>query len=143
MKIIISLFIVFAGVSNAFAQHSDSTLLLAQNQHTDNLVVEKNVDSLVYKYAPDFVFSHGSGKVEGRESWLKSVAKGNFIRRTHDSVKVYLHDHIATVTGKLSVVKKTVKGEDRYHLKYVRVYALRKLRWEMISHITTWEMHEK
>lgn len=122
---------------------SDSSILLLLNQQIDNYVVANNVISLDKLYADDFVFSHGSGRVEGKQGWFTSVAKGSFLQRQHDSVTVELHTNIAILKGKLSVTKKGTKENSRYHLKYLRVYALRNLQWQMISHITYWEVHEK
>ena len=124
-----------------FAQ-SDSIRLIVLNQDIDNAVVKQDSLSLKKWYADDFVFSHGSGKVEGKTDWLKSVAKGNFISRKHDSVTVELHPAIAVVKGKLSIQKKNADKTDRYHLKYIRVYAIRNKEWQLISHSTTYEFHE-
>jgi len=121
----------------------DSSVLIALNQQIDNHVVTQNITALEKLYAEDFVFSHGSGRVEGKQSWFKSVAKGNFLSRQHDSVTVELHPGIAIVKGKLSVQKKGAAATDRYHLKYIRVYAYRGKQWQMISHSTTFEFHER
>ncbi len=121
---------------------SDSSLLLLLNQQIDNYVVQANKKALDKLYADDFVFSHGSGRVEGKTGWFKSVAKGSFASRQHDSVTVELHAGIAILKGMLSVTKKTEKGNNKYHLKYVRVYTLRDKQWQMISHLTYWENHE-
>ena len=121
---------------------ADSSFLLALNQQVDDNVVKKNIPELEKVYANDFIFSHGSGKVEGKAGWLVSAGKGLFLSRTHDSVKVELHKDVAVVKGKLSVAKTNREKTDRYHLYYIRVYAKRDNRWQMISHNTTAEYHE-
>lgn len=133
----------FSGLLAQDNTKTDSSLLLTLNQQIDNYVVQKNTDALDKLYADDFVFSHGSGRVEGKAGWFASVSKGSFTRRQHDSVTVELHPGTAILRGKLSVYKKTEKENSRYHLKYIRVYAKRDLQWQMISHITYWEYHEK
>jgi sarcosine oxidase delta subunit len=132
----------FCALQNAHAQ-PDSSLLVELNQQIDNYVVKKDIASLEKAFADDFVFSHGSGKVEGKEGWLKSAGKGLFISRTHDSVKVELHKEVAIVKGKLTVAKTNKDKTDRYYLYYIRVYAKRNNHWQMISHSTTSEFHEK
>jgi uncharacterized protein DUF4440 len=122
---------------------SDSLFLVVLNQQVDDNVVKKNMADLEQVFANDFVFSHGSGKVEGKDGWLRSAAKGLFISRKHDSVKVELHQDVAIVKGKLLVSKKNKDKTDRYHLYYIRVYVKRDDRWRMISHSTTSEYHEK
>lgn len=124
------------------AQLADSNFIILRNQQIDTYVVEHNTTALDSLYADDFVFSHGSGRVEGKQGWFTSVAKGNFLSRLHDSVTVEFHPQLAIVKGKLTVQKKNKEKTDRYHLHYVRVYALRKNSWQMISHITTREYHE-
>ena len=121
---------------------SDSSLLIALNQQIDNYVVAKDTAALSKLNAGDFVFSHGSGNIDSKQSWFKSVVKGSYISRQHDSVTVELHPNLAILRGKLSVHKKANNKTDRYHLKYVRVYAYRDKQWQMISHITTAEYHE-
>ncbi|MFT3980823.1 MAG: nuclear transport factor 2 family protein [Ferruginibacter sp.] len=120
----------------------DSIHMILLNQQIDDYVVAQNVQALEGLYADDFVFSHGSGRVEGKTGWMSSVKKGSFTERKHDSVTVEMHGIVAIVRGKLTVVKKAKEKTDRYHLKYVRVYASRNNQWQMISHFTFTEWHE-
>jgi hypothetical protein len=120
---------------------SDSSFIISLNQEIDDQVVRQNIMALEKWYAADLVFSHGSGRVEGKQGWLRSVAKGGFLLRLHDSVVVELHAGLAIVRGKLSVEKKNKEKTDRYQLKYIRVYVFRNNAWQMISHITTSEYH--
>lgn len=141
-KLLLSFILVFT-VQIAISQSADSNYIILRNQQIDTYVTEHNTAALDSMYADDFVFSHGSGRVEGKQGWFSSVAKGNFLSRLHDSVTVEFHPQLAIVRGKLSVQKRNEEKTDRYHLYYVRVYALRKDSWQMISHITTREYHEK
>jgi hypothetical protein len=131
-----------AFAAEAQAGLADSSYLISLNQQIDNAVVKQDTISLKKWYAADFVFSHGSGRVDGKESWLTSVTKGNFISRQHDSVTVELHPTLAVVKGKLAIQKKNADKIDRYHLKYIRVYAYRNKEWQLASHNTTYEYHE-
>ena len=121
----------------------DSSSLIALNQQIDDHVVKQDTVSLKRLYAEDFVFSHGSGRVDNKQSWLRSVAKGNFLLRKHDSVRVELHPSLAILKGKLSVQKLNKDKMDRYHLNYIRVYAIRDKQWQLVSHSTTFEYHEQ
>lgn len=113
------------------------------NKSVDRAVVQKRISVLEKLYADDFVFTHGTGLIDSRSSWLKNIADTSvhFIYREHDSTVVELHDNIAIVTGTLTVRRKTVKGMNAYALRYVRVFAQRKDQWQMISHRTTSEWH--
>lgn len=135
------MFFLFAvGVVNA--QAADSSSLIALNQQIDDLVVRKDVSSLGGLYADDFVFSHGSGKVEGKASWLGTVGRATYPLRQHDSVKVELHPGVAIVKGKMLIKRNDKDKVAIYRLRYIRVYALREKRWQMISHSTTEEIHD-
>jgi len=142
MRRLLFLFFFIGNIQFLWAQVADSNFIILRNQQIDTYVVEHNTTALDSLYADDFVFSHGSGRVEGKQGWFTSVVKGSFLSRLHDSVTVEFHPQLAIVRGKLSVQKKNKEKTDRYHLYYVRVYALRKNTWQMISHITTREYHE-
>ncbi|MBK8953689.1 MAG: nuclear transport factor 2 family protein [Chitinophagaceae bacterium] len=131
------------GISSAQTSSNtgDSSLLIVINQQIDDYVVNKDTLELASLYAEDFIFSHGSGRVEGKQGWFSSVAKGGFLLRRHDSVKVELHPQLAILRGKLSVQKRGKEKTDNYYLYYIRVYAYRNKRWQMLSHITTSEYH--
>lgn len=144
-KLLVLLFLVGINGSPLFAQsknNADSVLLITLNQQIDTKVISQDTVGLSLLYADDFVFSHGSGRVDNKQSWLRSVAKGGFILRQHDSVTVELHPFMAIVKGRLSVEKKNKEKIDRYFLKYIRVYAIRNEQWQLVSHSTVYEKHE-
>ncbi|RYE01749.1 MAG: nuclear transport factor 2 family protein [Sphingobacteriales bacterium] len=141
-KLLLLIMIVSSLSSLSNAQTGDSSLLVQLNQQIDNYVVQQKVTELQTLYADDFVFSHGSGKVEGKASWLTSVARSTFLSRQHDSVKVELHPGVGVVKGNMSIQRKDKDKLAVYHLKYIRVYALRNKQWQMISHSTTAERHD-
>jgi Domain of unknown function (DUF4440) len=122
---------------------ADSSYIVSLNQQIDNYVVQQNIAALDTLYADDFVFSHGTGKIEGKAGWLETVGSTKYLSRSHDSVSVELHPGLAIARGKLYIQRIDTDKETRYQLKYVRVYALRNKRWQMISHITTYEQHEQ
>jgi hypothetical protein len=143
-RILLLLFVLILPLFFLNAQTpADSSYLITLNQQIDNYVVQRDSAALEKIYASDFVFSHGSGRVDSKQSWLSSVTKGGFLLRQHDSVTVELHPALAILRGKLSVQKKNKDKTDRYWLKYVRVYAYREKQWWFVSHVTTYEYHEQ
>lgn len=120
----------------------DSLFLLSLNQQLDSYVITRNMQALDTLYADDFVFSHGSGRIEGKAGWLKTVARADYPLRQHDSVSVELHDHIALVKGRMKIAKVNKDKTDRYFLRYLRLYVLRNKHWQLVSHHTTYEEHE-
>src|SRR5690606_14135772 len=145
MQRIVSLFILFLAL-NANSQlppSPDSVMLINLNQRIDDLVVDCKVSNLDSLYSDDFVFSHGSGRVEGKAGWLRSVGRNNYTIRRHDSVSVQQHGNVAVLRGMMYIERKGRENrpDAKYKLKYIRVYALRSQRWQLISHTTTWETH--
>lgn len=135
--------LIFSTYSILFAQENTQKTIEELNQRIDNAVIKKDVDQLRKLYADDFVFTHGSGVVDSKESWLKDIEKSTarFISRQHDSTTVEVHDNVAIITGRLMVTREGEKGISKYGIRYVRVYALRKKQWLLISHRTVKEWH--
>lgn len=125
------------------AQQTVALTIETLNQRIDDAVVKKDLALLRTVYADDFVFTHGTGLIDGKESWLKDIEKSTarFISRQHDSTTVEVHDNVAIITGRLMVTREGEKGISKYGLQYVRVYALRKKKWLLISHRTVKEWH--
>lgn len=114
------------------------------NRKIDQAVVDKNIEFLKKHYADDFVFTHSTGLIDSKESWVKNIEKmGNdkFLSRAHDSTKVEMHGDVAIIFGKLSVERQGREKISKYALHYVRVFALRNKVWQMISHKSTDEVH--
>jgi ketosteroid isomerase-like protein len=143
MKKSICLSITFLALFFAAHAQSNNSYLVWLNQQIDSYVVSKDVKALDSLYADDFVFSHGSGRVEGKDGWMKTVERANYPLRQHDSVKVELHENVAVVKGKMDIQKVNKDKTDTYHLRYIRIYALRNKQWQLISHNTTHEWHDK
>ena len=119
----------------------DSMSLVTLNQHIDDLVVQQQVAQLDSLYADDFVFSHGSGRIEGKPNWLRTVGRTKYGVRNHDSVRVQQHDNIAVVKGNMYIERFDKAKTAKYSLRYLRIYAIRSGRWQLLSHTTTAETH--
>lgn len=113
------------------------------NRKIDQAVVDKNIDFMKKHYADDFVFTHSTGLIDSKESWVKNIEKmgtEKFLSRAHDSTKVEMHGDVAIIFGKLSVERQGKEKISKYALHYVRVFALRNKVWQMISHKSTDEV---
>jgi hypothetical protein len=90
---------------------------------------QKGIAVLEQYYGEDFVFTHATGLVDSKKSWIESVKKNKgYAAREHDSTIVELHKDLAIMVGKLTVTRFGA-GEglhNKYSLRYVRVFALRK-----------------
>lgn len=105
------------------------------NRLLDRSVVKKDLPALRKHYADDFFFRHATGKIDSKESWLKGAMnpQNNVQSRQHDSVTVELHGNVAVVTGTLTV-RYPPQTRDSYAVRYLRVYAYKEDRWQLISH---------
>ena len=129
---------------NASKDQATEKLVDETNRKIDKAVVAKDMEFLKKHYGEDFVFTHGTGLIDSKNSWLESIRKSKgYASREHDSTVVELHKDIAIIFGKLTVGRLTPAsdGTSKYSLRYVRVFANRKNNWEMISHRTTSEWH--
>lgn len=130
------------------AQRQDTTAaknyLFSLVRFIDHSVVAKNKAALDTLYADDFVFTHGTGLVDNKKSWMTTVMKPEmrYISREHDSTLVELHGDVAIIFGRLSIQRQDKDSVAKYGVKYVRVFAYRNRRWQMISHKSTYEWHE-
>lgn len=128
---------------SGFSQSREETIKLLDtlNRQLDHAVVNKKGDFLKNHYADDFYFTHGTGKVDSKETWIKAVldTAAHYLYRMHDSTAVELHGDIGIVRGKLYVQRKAPDRIRDYSLKYVRVFVYRDRRWQLISHYTTME----
>jgi ketosteroid isomerase-like protein len=117
--------------------------VLRTNQRIDAGVVDKDMSTLEKLYAPDFVFKHGTGTIDDKESWLRSVSRPEqkFVSRIHDSTRVELHEDIALVSGTLTITRLDGRDEARYKIWYIRIFRQRDDIWQLISHHTTREIH--
>ena len=111
------------------------------NRAIDAAVVHKNIPFLQQHYAHDFHFTHGTGQLDSKSSWISFISKPTtqYLYRRHDSTAVEWHHDVAIVTGTLSVKRNATDAG--YALHYVRVFALRKKVWQLLSHRTTKEWH--
>lgn len=116
--------------------------LVKFNQAIDQAVISKDTLFLKGAYSDDYVFTHGTGLVDSRHSWIQAVKRNNYLMRQHDSVTVEHHKpSIYILHGTLTVKRINNPNLVHYALNYIRVYAKVKKKLQMISHRTTREWH--
>jgi len=108
------------------------------NREVDRAVVQKNISCLQKHFADDFKFTHGTGIIDNKESWIGKAyaSRVQYQSREHDSTNVELHNDIAVVTGILKVILPPGGSRYGYGIRYQRIYRLTKNVWQMISHRT-------
>ncbi len=146
MKKFLSLIAILTLAFAAFAQKKtgEQKEIDDLNRAIDHAVVKKDIEFLKKHYSDDFVFTHATGLIDSKESWIKGIENmkdARYASREHDSTVVELHNDVAIISGKLSVTREEKEKTSRYAVKYVRVYALRNKVWQMICHRSTGEAH--
>lgn len=119
--------------------NNDSSSIIFLNQQIDDQVVKRNMVSLDSLYAADFVMIHGDVRTDKKNAWLAAVAKSNYSVRKHDSVKVEMHGAVAIARGRMVVQKAAGETTAVPFRSYIRVFAVRNNRWQLLSHYTMYD----
>ncbi len=109
--------------------------LTALEHAVEAAVTRRDGAFLATVYSDDFVFQHGTGRVDDKASWIgsmRSVGPGA-AARTLSELAVEPHGDVATATALISVAPAAGRA---YTIRYLRVYARRDGRWQMVSHRT-------
>ena len=78
------------GYISAYAQTTEVQKTVDNiNRSIDEAVVKKDADKLRQLYADDFVFTHGTGYVEGKSSWIKDVENPSYYAKQIRERTVY------------------------------------------------------
>lgn len=135
MRVVSLLLLIF--ISGELIAQTDQQLLAFEKQ-IEQAVVNSDVEFLEKAYASDFRFKHGTGLVDSKESWIKSVAKnkGSYLSRNVDYAEVEIHGEIGITNGAITVTKK----DSSYTIQYVRVYRKKGAGWELFMHRTVHEV---
>ena len=130
--------IFLIAITSCLAQKPEADVL-AVNAQVDNAIVRKNIKTLETLYAADFVFTHGTGHVDTKASWLKDIQNPEilYLSRKQDSTKVEMHGNIAIVVGRLDIEREQNEKVSKYGIWYVRVFVRKENQWQLISHRTT------
>ena len=89
--------------------------------------------------ADDVRFTHGTGLVQDRAKWLASAPNAKYLSRELDSVEVEPHGDVIETIGHVHV-KTPNPSNPEYHIWFVRVYAKRNGRWQILSNRTVREV---
>jgi hypothetical protein len=103
-------------------------------------MLNKDVAFLEAVLADDVRFTHGVGpngtrNVWNRARWLEQTPKSVATERNLDSVEVERHGDVIETTGHTQV-KTSVAANPEYHVWFVRVYAKKDGRWQLLSNRT-------
>lgn len=120
----------------------EAVSVLELDRQAEDALNRMDVEFLETVFADDLVFTHGDawtesgsvGFVTDKRRWLDFIANSNgmFTEKHANTQRIEMHDDIAIVQARSSGKN---KGE-AYEIWYLRVYAKRDNRWQLISHKT-------
>ena len=100
-------------------------------------VLALDFDTLDDIYAEDFVFTHITGDVDTKATWIECLRTGGCSNtaRSVDQIEVETHGSVAITSGRIHA--KSESNDPRWHeysIWYVRVYEIQDGRWRLLSH---------
>lgn len=100
-------------------------------------VLAVDFDTLDTIYADDFLFTHSTGDVDTKSTWIDGLRSGSssYTARSVDQIKVELHGIVAVTSGRIHAKSESSNPRWReYSIWYIRVYEVRNGRWQLLSH---------
>lgn len=115
-------------------QASVVDVLLSLDSRLEEAASDGDFDALEPILAEDFIYTHSSGKSQGKSEWLEGLKPlAGKRQRVLSGVKIEPHGGVAVVMGDMDIVR---PGSPTQLNRYVRVYRLDGGRWRAISQRT-------
>ncbi|MGH9844164.1 MAG: nuclear transport factor 2 family protein [Blastocatellia bacterium] len=119
----------------ASAQNAGEQAILKLEQQWVDALVKADAAALEKIYADDLIYTHSSGTVDTKASYIDSLktgkAKYESIERDDVKVRFYGDTAIVTCRSVIKVNKNTIPA------RYIHVYVKQKGAWRMAAHQTT------
>lgn len=130
--------LVTVRVAPAWAGQSDQDEIVRLEHAQAAAVVAVDLPTLDAIYADDFRFTHGTGEVQTKSEWLDDLQTRRRVYGSREVVDldVELHGDVAVTHGRLEIRLRRDGQDQHFSARYVRVYARRNERWQLISHRT-------
>ena len=128
------LLVCISWLGHAVAAESD---LIDLEQELAAAVLALDFDTLDEIYAEDFLFTHSTGDVDTKATWIEALRSGrsSYTARSIDQITVEIHGSIAVTSGRIHA--KSESNDPRWHeysIWYVRVYETQNGRWRLLTH---------
>jgi len=99
-------------------------------------VLALDFDTLDDIYAEDFVFTHITGDVDTKATWIECLRTGRCSNtaRSVDQIEIETHGRVAITSGRIHA--KSESNDPRWHeysIWYVRVYEKPDGQWRLLS----------
>jgi len=131
--------IVLVTTNGCVSQANKETDLLALEKQRYTAIVNVDVETLDVILDDNMIFTHASGKIDTKESFLHSLGAGSLVYNKIDieDIEVRLYDSCGIVTGKL-LLDITVRGEGRkLELLFTTVWVSEQHGWKVAAYQST------
>lgn len=118
---------------------SGETDLLALENQRYQAMVGADMELLDAMLDDGLIFTHASGKIDTKESFLNTISSGDLSYKTIiiDDAAVRNYDSCRVVTGK-SLLDVNVRGEDRkLQLRFTTVWVEEESGWKVVAYQST------
>lgn len=118
---------------------SEEIDLLALEKQRYSAIVRADVKSLDAILDDNLIFTHASGKIDTKESFITSLKSGNLTYNKIDvkDAEVRLYDSFGIITGR-SALEISVEGEDRtLELLFMTVWMEDQRGWKVVAYQST------
>ena len=137
MKFNIVFALLLAGISWTDHVYAAEVDLIDLERKLAAAVLALDFDTLDEIYAEDFVFTHITGDVDTKATWIECLRTGrcSYTGRSVDQIDVETHGNVAITSGRIHA--KSDSDDPRWHeysVWYVRVYEMQTGRWRLLSH---------
>ena len=123
---------------------ADAIAVLELDKQSELALPKMDVDFLDKAWSSDMTFTHGDawtnhnvrGNLNTKAQWLGAIknSNGQYVWKQANSQRIEMHGDIAIVQGRSSGRLKTATKD--YEIWYLRVYAKRDGRWQLVTHKT-------
>ena len=130
---LMSLLVAAALVVGGQAPAADSPA--AAEQERIRALLEADYDSLQRLLGDDLTYTHSTGKVDTRTSYLEPLLSGRTRYRTLDASDVAVRHYggSAVITGVMKSVATVAGAESRTTFRFTAMWVLREGRWTLVA----------
>jgi ketosteroid isomerase-like protein len=132
-----ALLLVFVQETKAANNLEDSILKL--EQQWEDALTKSDVDALTKLYDDQIIYTHSSGKVDTKTSYINAIKSGatRYQSMKRDDIKVVVYGQSAIVSCHWDVHVLSQGNKIDINARYLHVYVQQKDGWKMVAHEST------
>ncbi len=123
----------------AVAENISDIEILSLERDRYDAMERADISALDAVLAEELIFTHASGKIDSKETFLKALASGGLDYRAirTEDLEVRSYGALAVITGK-SILDINVRGDARYLvLRFTSVWVQKPTGWQIVAYQST------